>query len=84
MRRFGATVATIVALVVAFAAQNAASLDPLTFSQDSTGIVLVEARCPGGTDAGTGFLVSADLVMTARHVIKGCSDIRVHTQVAPG
>jgi S1-C subfamily serine protease len=67
------------AVVAAAVAGRAAALDPATFADDSTGVVLVRATCAHGTVLGTGFLVGAGVVMTARHVVKGCLHTRVHT-----
>lgn len=66
-------------LVAAAGATSASAVDPRTFAEVSTGIVRVRAECRGGTSSGTGFLVGARVVMTARHVVRGCHDIRVHT-----
>jgi hypothetical protein len=55
------------------------AITPAMFATDSSGIVLVHANCPGGAVSDTGFLVGDAVVMTANHVVKGCSGIRVHT-----
>jgi V8-like Glu-specific endopeptidase len=39
------------------------------FADVSSGMVKIKARCPGGTQQGTGFLLGPRLVMTARHVL---------------
>jgi hypothetical protein len=58
---------------------SASGLSPTMFATVSTGIVLVHATCSGGEVSGTGFLIGDGVVMTANHVVKGCSNVRVHT-----
>jgi S1-C subfamily serine protease len=71
--------AAAAALLVALAlgAGNAKALDPDTFAVVASGIVRVQADCGEGTNLGTGFLVGSRVVMTARHIVKGCRNVRV-------
>jgi S1-C subfamily serine protease len=66
-------------LCAAAAATPASAVDPQIFADVSSGIVRVRAECRGGASVGTGFLVGTRVVMTARHVVRACHDIRVHT-----
>ena len=61
-----------VATVQRAATPSSSSLNPTLFSQLSTGVVLIRGfGCSGAswTVEGTGFLVGAGVVMTARHVV---------------
>jgi hypothetical protein len=50
-------------------------LDPESFAQVSSGIVLI--KCAGKAGSGSGFLVGTSVVMTATHVVDGCRSVRV-------
>jgi hypothetical protein len=62
-----------------FGAAPASALDPQSFAEVSSGIVLVQAaNCrDGGISRGSGFLVGTSVVMTASHVVQGCRSVRV-------
>lgn len=57
----------------------APDVSPATFTEVSSGVALIRTyRCNGkALGQGTGFLVGATVVMTARHVVKGACRIRV-------
>ena len=57
----------------------ARDVSPDTFSQVSSGVALIHtSRCNGRPiGQGTGFLVGASVVMTARHVLLGACRVRV-------
>jgi S1-C subfamily serine protease len=59
-------------------AGSASAIDPATFAEVSSGIVRVKADCGRQISTGTGFLIGRRVVMTARHVVRGCRNIRVH------
>jgi S1-C subfamily serine protease len=71
-------VAAALLIALALGAGQAKALDPETFAAVSSGILRVRADCPGGVQLGTGFLVGSRVVMTARHIVKGCRNVRVH------
>jgi S1-C subfamily serine protease len=71
--------AVVAAMALAFGVSTADAIDPGTFAEVASGIVLVRADCAAGTSTGTGFLVGSRVVMTARHVVKGCRNTRIHT-----
>jgi S1-C subfamily serine protease len=58
---------------------SVSSLDPATFAaiSDGVGRVLASSCKGGGRRRGTGFLIGSQLMMTARHVVAGCSAVRV-------
>ena len=70
-------------LVTLFAALtisgSAEALDPSSFAQVASGVVLIRAsNCRGGGSyTGSGFFVGSSVVMTATHVAKGCRSTRV-------
>jgi S1-C subfamily serine protease len=69
---------TIVLAGLAFTA-TASGIDPQSFADVSSGVVLVRATgcAGGGIYRGSGFLVGNSVVMTADHVIRGCRTSRV-------
>jgi S1-C subfamily serine protease len=71
--------ALALALALVVSVGEAKALDPDTFVTVSTGIVRVRADCAEGVSLGTGFLVGSRVVMTARHIVKGCRHVEVHT-----
>jgi S1-C subfamily serine protease len=70
--------AVALALALVLGAGEAKALDPNTFATVSSGIVRVRADCAEGESLGTGFLVGSRVVMTARHIVKGCRHVEVH------
>lgn len=58
---------------------SVSALDPAEFAAiaDGVGRVLVSNCGGGGRGQGTGFLIGSQLLMTARHVVAGCSSVRV-------
>jgi hypothetical protein len=66
-------------LATILGADSATALDPQSFDQVSSGIVMIRAtNCRGGGSyRGSGFLVGASVVMTATHVVRGCRTVRV-------
>jgi S1-C subfamily serine protease len=58
---------------------EASAIDPQSFADISSGVVLIKATgCSGGgARLGSGFLVGGSVVMTAHHVIRGCRAARV-------
>jgi S1-C subfamily serine protease len=79
MRLVASAAAATTALALA---ATASGLDPQSFAEVASGVVLVRATgCPGGrTQTGSGFLVGTSVVMTAHHVVKGCRSARVLVQ----
>lgn len=54
------------------------AIRPELFSQIADGVARIRVRlCRGGTGTGTGFLIGGQVLMTARHVIKGGCSFRV-------
>jgi len=73
-------VARAIVVVAALAlATGASGLDPQSFADVASGVVLVRATgCPGGeTQTGSGFLVGTSVVVTAHHVVAGCRAARI-------
>jgi S1-C subfamily serine protease len=64
-------------LALALGGGDAKALDPATFAAVASGIVRVRADCGEGEALGTGFLVGSRVVMTARHIVKGCREVQV-------
>jgi S1-C subfamily serine protease len=58
---------------------NRSTITPELFSEIATGVARIRVRgCGGrGVGSGTGFLIGEQVVMTARHVIKGGCSYRV-------
>ncbi len=69
----------IVAIGVAPSSNAAQEVNPRTFNLVSSGVALIRSYGCGGKPLrqGTGFLVGASVVMTARHVVVGACRLRV-------
>jgi hypothetical protein len=77
MRQMTTALVIVLAALALLGAPFASALDPESFAEVSSGVVLIKGTCRGGTSTGSGFLVGASVVMTATHVIKGCQTVRV-------
>lgn len=76
IRQVSVLATLLAALTVSGAAQ---ALDPASFAQVASGVVLIKAtNCRGGGfDLGSGFFVGSSVVMTATHVSRDCRSARV-------
>jgi S1-C subfamily serine protease len=63
----------------AIPASATTEVDPATIASISSGVVLVRATCHGARFLGSGFFVGESVVMTANHVVDGCSSASIHT-----
>lgn len=78
-RSFIALIALGAFVTASLGASSASALDPESFAQVSSGVVLIRAtNCRGGgLYNGSGFFVGSSVVMTATHVVHGCRTVRV-------
>ena len=50
---------------------------PALVARDRSGVIRIQAQTCGGSDVGTGFLLSPTLIATVDHVVNGASEIEL-------